>query len=119
MLLLELERCSHVAVTVAGSAGCPAAAMVSSFPWWCGFNLSGGSCQLSASLLLVQHAGPDRSIIKQSYDARERLQDPSLPNHLGFGNLNGDGFGIGWYAPDDLREGDPTPCMYKSITPAW
>lgn len=64
-------------------------------------------------------AGPDRSIIKQSYDARERLQDPSLPNHLGFGNLNGDGFGIGWYAPDDLREGDPTPCMYKSITPAW
>lgn len=84
-----------------------------------GFNLSGGSCQLSASLLLVQHAGPDRSIIKQSYDARERLQDPSLPNHLGFGNLNGDGFGIGWYAPDDLREGDPTPCMYKSITPAW
>lgn len=65
------------------------------------------------------HTGPDRSIIKQSYDARERLQDPSLPNHLGFGNLNGDGFGIGWYAPDDLREGDPTPCMYKSITPAW
>ena len=63
--------------------------------------------------------GPDRSIIKQSYDARERLQDPSLPNHLGFGNLNGDGFGIGWYAPDELREGDPTPCMYKSITPAW
>lgn len=64
-------------------------------------------------------AGPDRSIIKQSYDARERLQDPSLPNHLGFGNLNGDGFGIGWYTPDELREGDPTPCMYKSITPAW
>lgn len=67
----------------------------------------------------LKSTGPDRSIIKQSYDARERLQDPSLPNHLGFGNLNGDGFGIGWYAPDDLREGDPTPCMYKSITPAW
>ena len=35
---------------------------------------------------------PDRSIIKQSFDARERLGDPalSLP-----GNLNGDGFGIG------------------------
>ena len=73
----------------------------------------------AALLLLLLHTGPDRSIIKQSYDARERLQDPSLPNHLGFGNLNGDGFGIGWYAPDDLREGDPTPCMYKSITPAW
>lgn len=69
--------------------------------------------------MCVVFAGPDRSIIKQSYDARERLQDPSLPNHLGFGNLNGDGFGIGWYTSDDLRESDPTPCMYKSITPAW
>lgn len=26
---------------------------------------------------------PERSIIKQSYDARERLLDPSLPAHLG------------------------------------
>lgn len=63
---------------------------------------------------------PDRSIIKQSYDARERLQDPSLPLHLGFGNLNGDGFGIGWYAASqERREQDPTPCMFKSVTPAW
>lgn len=63
---------------------------------------------------------PDRSIIKQSYDARERLQDPSLPQHLGFGNLNGDGFGIGWFNSDDrLRAADPSPCLFKSITPAW
>ncbi len=38
---------------------------------------------------------PDRSIIKQSYDARERKMDSSLPSHLAYGNLNGDGFGIG------------------------
>lgn len=38
---------------------------------------------------------PDRSIIKQSYDARERIMDASLPSHLSHGNLNGDGFGIG------------------------
>ncbi|KIY95625.1 hypothetical protein MNEG_12338 [Monoraphidium neglectum] len=61
---------------------------------------------------------PDRSIIKQSYDARERLQDPSLPFHLGFGNLNGDGFGIGWFNTEERREKDPSPCMFKSITPA-
>jgi hypothetical protein len=92
---------------------------------------------------------PRHSIIKQSYDARERLRDPSLPMHLGFGNLNGDGFGIGWYAPEALAGGggaagggafggavpppsvhhgqhagprrpvDPSPCLFKSVTPAW
>lgn len=129
---------------------------------------------------------PDRSIIKQSYDARERLLDPSLPFHLGHGvcapcamrmhvqmncnstsqplltqacytwqaqhpathtthccqlhatvslqltcapcawklancsgNLNGDGFGIGWYSMEEQRDKDPTPCVFTSITPAW
>ena len=94
-----------------------------------------------------------RSIIKQSYDAKGRKQDPSLPMHLGFGNLNGDGFGIGWYAPEAAagagggggsdgggaaaghhphhhhhghhgqagprRPVDPSPCLFKSVTPAW
>jgi hypothetical protein len=32
-----------------------------------------------------------RSIIKQSYDARERNVDANLPSHLQLGNLNGDG----------------------------
>ena len=68
---------------------------------------------------------PDRSIIRQSYDARERLLDPSLPAHLGFGNLNADGFGIGWYtnpSPCEARMhgvDKVTPCTFKSITPAW
>jgi predicted glutamine amidotransferase len=29
--------------------------------------------------------------------------------------LNGDGFGVGWYAPDI----DPTPCVFTGVTPAW
>ena len=47
--------------------------------------------------MLMCHAR--RSIIKQSYDAKERIMDASLPCHLAHGNLNGDGFGIG--APPD------------------
>ncbi|KAL6762357.1 nucleophile aminohydrolase, partial [Haematococcus lacustris] len=62
---------------------------------------------------------PQRSIIKQSYDARERKGDPALPFHLGHGNLNGDGFGIGWFGTDERRDKDPTPCVFTSITPAW
>lgn len=62
---------------------------------------------------------PSRSIIKQSYDARERLSDASLPSHLGYGNLNGDGFGIGWYSGAPAARADPTPCTFTSVTPAW
>ncbi|GMH45158.1 hypothetical protein BSKO_13115 [Bryopsis sp. KO-2023] len=79
-------------------------------------------CRLLAYMgdpILLAHVvlWPDRSIIKQSYDARERLLDPSLPFHLAHGNLNADGFGIGWYAMD--REPSPNPCVFTSITPAW
>lgn len=63
---------------------------------------------------------PSRSIIKQSYDARERRNDSTLPFHLGYGNLNGDGFGIGWYPPPSSNpSADYTPCVFTSITPAW
>lgn len=41
--------------------------------------LSADSPMLLADVVLW----PDRSIIKQSYDARERLKDPTLPFHLG------------------------------------
>jgi glutamine amidotransferase len=44
------------------------------------------------------------SLIKQSIRARE-TDEP----------LNGDGFGIGWYAQDI----DPYPAVYRSIQPAW
>jgi len=47
---------------------------------------------------------PVNSLIMQSYHARERAEP-----------LNGDGFGVGWYVPDI----DPTPCVQRSISPAW
>lgn len=47
---------------------------------------------------------PKYSLIKQSIHARE-TDEP----------LNGDGFGLGWYA----HEIDPTPGVYVSIQPAW
>ena len=47
---------------------------------------------------------PKHSLIRQSYKARER-EEP----------LNGDGFGIAWYA-DEISE---EPALFRSTTPAW
>lgn len=44
------------------------------------------------------------SLILQSFRATERPEP-----------LNGDGFGVGWYATDIA----PTPCVLRSLTPAW
>jgi glutamine amidotransferase len=46
----------------------------------------------------------ENSLIRQSFRARERPEP-----------LNGDGFGVGWYAPEISNE----PCVFTSITPAW
>lgn len=47
---------------------------------------------------------PVNSIVMQSLHARE--------SHV---PTNGDGFGLGWYAPDI----SDTPAVFKSISPAW
>jgi ergothioneine biosynthesis protein EgtC len=47
---------------------------------------------------------PSHSLILQSSHASER-EEP----------LNGDGFGVGWYAPDQHQR----PALFRSITPAW
>ena len=47
---------------------------------------------------------PGHSLIRQSVHSRER-EEP----------LNGDGFGVGWYANDLSVE----PAVFRSITPAW
>ena len=47
---------------------------------------------------------PRHSIIHQSYQAKERVEP-----------LNGDGFGIGWYAPPYCN----TPALFKEVSPAW
>lgn len=66
----------------------------------CRFLVYKGKSTLLADLV----TRPNNSLIMQSYSAKER-EEP----------LNGDGFGLGWYAP----EIDETPCLFKSITPAW
>ena len=47
---------------------------------------------------------PGHSLIHQSYRSQER-EEP----------LNGDGFGLAWYAP----EIGPEPAVFRSTTPAW
>ncbi len=46
---------------------------------------------------------PDHSLIKQSFGARER-EEP----------LNGDGFGVAWFAEDSHQ-----PALFRSVSPAW
>ncbi|MEZ4414393.1 MAG: class II glutamine amidotransferase [Gemmatimonadota bacterium] len=66
----------------------------------CRFTLYLGPPIRLSSLLLE----PAHSLIRQSTHSRER-EEP----------LNGDGFGVGWYAP----ELTPEPAVFRSITPAW
>lgn len=66
----------------------------------CRFLAYAGAPLLLADLLYR----PVNSLIMQSHHARERAEP-----------LNGDGFGVGWYAPDI----DPTPCVQRSVSPAW
>ena len=47
---------------------------------------------------------PSHSLMRQSYQARERAEP-----------TNGDGFGVGWYAP---RLNDE-PAVFHQVTPAW
>ena len=47
---------------------------------------------------------PVHSIIHQSYHSNERAEP-----------LNGDGFGIGWYAPKESNR----PVIFKDVSPAW
>ena len=47
---------------------------------------------------------PEHSLIRQSYQSEERAEP-----------LNGDGFGVAWYAPDVGER----PALFRSISPAW
>jgi len=57
--------------------------------------------EATLSALIVE---PEHSLIRQSVHSKER-EEP----------LNGDGFGIGWYASGHSAE----PAVFRSITPAW
>ncbi len=56
---------------------------------------------LALSALITE---PKHSLIHQSTHSRERSEP-----------LNGDGFGVAWYAPDM----GPEPGLFRSIAPAW
>jgi len=56
---------------------------------------------LLLSALLTE---PRHSLIRQSFQSAERSEP-----------LNGDGFGVAWYAPEVSAE----PATFKMITPAW
>lgn len=68
----------------------------------------------------------ERSVIRQSFDARERLGG-SGGEVYEIGNLNADGFGLGWYrnsSPKDEKGeaadvGQYEPCVFKDTGPAW
>lgn len=53
---------------------------------------------------------PEHSILRQSFDSRERKEPSSLPSQL-----NADGFGVGWFA----AERTAAPCVFVSTLPAW
>jgi glutamine amidotransferase len=65
----------------------------------CRFTFYKGKPLLLSALLTE----PEHSLIHQSFQARER-EEP----------LNGDGFGVAWYA-----EGHAEPALFRSVTPAW
>ncbi len=65
----------------------------------CRFTFYKGKPLLLSALLTE----PEHSLIHQSFHARER-DEP----------LNGDGFGVAWYA-----EGHDEPALFRSVTPAW
>jgi ergothioneine biosynthesis protein EgtC len=66
----------------------------------CRFTLYLGPAIRLESLLIE----PAHSLIRQSVQSQER-EEP----------LNGDGFGVGWYATHFTNE----PAVFRSITPAW
>lgn len=47
---------------------------------------------------------PEHSLIRQSFKSEQRKEP-----------LNGDGFGVAWYAPEAL----PDAAVFRSMTPAW
>ena len=68
---------------------------------------------------------PSRSVIRQSFDARERLGG-SGGEVYDRGHLNADGFGLGWYtseahhaAADKKSPEDLMPCVFTEVGPAW
>ncbi len=64
----------------------------------------GASVQLDSLLLKPEH-----SLVVQSYQPREMTS----------GVVNADGFGLGWYQPEQDPEQDSNPFVYRNTLPIW
>ncbi len=62
----------------------------------------------------LAYSGSPVLIDEVLYKPEHSLIDQSLHSRLGVETTNGDGFGVGWYAPDAK-----TPAVFHSIEPAW
>jgi predicted glutamine amidotransferase len=62
----------------------------------------------------LAYSGSPVLIEELLYRPQHSLIDQSLHARLGAETTNGDGFGLGWYAPDSQ-----TPAVFHSIEPAW
>lgn len=65
----------------------------------------------------LAYVGPPLLTAELVFDARHSIVAQSLSSSLGAETVNGDGFGLGWYATDGAP-GDP-PMRFRSVEPAW
>jgi predicted glutamine amidotransferase len=62
----------------------------------------------------LAYSGSPVLIEEVLYKPEHSLIDQSLHSRMGAETTNGDGFGLGWYAPET-----ETPAVFHSIEPAW
>src|SRR2546423_2187863 len=67
----------------------------------------------SAMCRWLAYSGSPILIEELLYRPAHSLIDQSLHSRLGAETTNGDGFGVGWYAPTGA------PAVFRSIEPAW
>jgi ergothioneine biosynthesis protein EgtC len=64
---------------------------------------------------LMLYLGPETRLSSLIVEPKHSLIHQSVNSHEREEPLNGDGFGIGWYASEHSAE----PAVFRSITPAW
>ncbi|KAH9260712.1 hypothetical protein BASA81_001179 [Batrachochytrium salamandrivorans] len=64
---------------------------------------------------------PTNSIVRQSFDAKQRANGAKLENPYAHGSLNADGFGMAFYGSfeGEDEEQKKLPCVFTELLPAW
>lgn len=63
----------------------------------------------------IAYVGPEEPLGRLLVDPPHGLYRQSwAPRHQRYGTVNADGFGVGWYAPED-----PVPARYRRAGPIW